>query len=96
MGQHLFKLSMALVVTVLFIYGNDINRAVKKRVKRYNFALRVMIFVLVCSFGFGLAAVLSATLLTRILLHVDSFLLAPLVILLFVLIGILAERKNHI
>lgn len=86
---------MAIVATLIFVYGNDLNRFVKRQVRNKHFLVRLSIFVLVCAFGFGLATVLGMTLISRLLQRLDRELLAPVVLAIFVGIGFLAERKHH-
>jgi len=95
LAQYADHMALAVIATLIFIYGADINRFVRKHVRRAHFFVRLGIFVLVCAFGFGAATILGVSLMRRALLHVDRPLLAPVVLLIFLAIGFLAERKNH-
>ncbi len=93
---YLWQVSFAIVATLLVIYGADINGAVKKRIQRFNFVIRVMIFMLVCAFGYGFVTILLAKLLKECLDHLGGVYLAAVVCAFFFIVGILAERKRQI
>jgi len=99
LGDWLFRyldyISMAIVATLIFVYGADMNRFVKRQVRGKHFLLRLTIFILVCAFGFGTVTVLGITVIGTLLQSVDRKWLAPAVLLVFVGIGFLAERKNQ-
>lgn len=94
--DHLPAISMAMVATCLAVFGNDINGAIRKRIRNCNFFVRALIFVMVCAFGYGLFTVVLASILTGLLAEFGNILLAPAVVAVFVLVGILAERKKQI
>ena len=90
------QISFAIIATLLIIYGNNINRFVKKLLKRQNFIVRILIFVLVCGFGYGALTVFSSELLEDFLCSLDKKLLTPILLSALVIVGILAERKNQL
>ena len=96
MRRNLDPVATALVATLLVIYGNDINSAVKARIKNQYFPVRVLIFVLVCAFGYGAATVAISMLLAGLLREVGSLYLAPVVIVFLLVVGLLADRKKQI
>jgi hypothetical protein len=95
MRDELWAVSMAIIATILIIFGNDINRAVRKLIKNYSFFVRLLIFIALCAFGYGLAAVMTAKLLAGLLGSLGNSALSPVVILVFVALGFIAEHKNH-
>ena len=58
-----------------------------------NFILRTLIFVLLCAVGYGLLIVLATPYLAKGLGLFNNFTLAPMLILVFFIIGILADRN---
>jgi len=96
MRPHLHQIAIALSVTLLAVFGNDINGWVKRAVRKHPFPVRVGVFVLLVAFGYGLATVLVSSLVARMLVNVDNRYLACVVLLLFVLVGVLAEHKGNI
>ena len=93
---HLFKVAFALSATILVVYGNSINRMIKKTVKPYPFYIRLLIFIGICSFGYGAFTVGFTWGISKILNQLNDNLLFPVICLLFILIGFLAERKNQL
>ncbi len=92
---HLAVIAMALVATILVLYGADLNRFIKKRIGHLHFALRLLLFVLLCSFGYGLLLILGSLALAWLLAQISSTALFLAVVLLFLAIGFLAERKHQ-
>jgi hypothetical protein len=58
-----------------------------------NFILRTLIFVVLCAVGYGLVIVFVTPMLAKGLGHFNNFTLAPVLILVFFIIGILADRN---
>lgn len=91
---NLDKVAMSLVVTTVFLYGTSLHGLIKKQIDGAPLLLRVAILVLICAFGYGALTVGCATLSHRLLGFLDRHYLAPVVASLFLLLGILAERKK--
>ena len=90
------EISLALIATILALYGSYINDAVKSLMKNYHFIVRFSVFVLLCAFGYGALSVYAAKFVKLLLLHINDLWLAPMVIVSFLLIGLLAEHKKKI
>jgi len=98
-ADHTQQIALAIVATVLVLYGHDIEKHIKKHVEGYNFVIRTAMFICICAFGYGLVTVLVAEWLEQLLESVaggDPLYLIPLVLVTFIGLGILAERKNFI
>jgi hypothetical protein len=96
MRPHLSQIAIAISMTLLAIFGSDINAGVKGLVAKYPFIVRVGVFILVVAFGYGAASLLISYLFARALMQLDNQYLAAVVVLSFILIGVLAEHKGHI
>lgn len=94
-GTHLSAISAAITTTLLVIFGDDINRFVKNRIRSYNFIVRTAAFVALCAFGYGLLSVLIAPSVSALLRHLGARYLAVATIGAFVVMGVLAERKRY-
>ena len=92
---HLGTIATSYALVLLVIYGDDINGAVKKRVRRYPFVARMLSFILLCTFGYGLLTIWLTRMLANAFLSMGDRYLAPVVVLAFVLLGMLAERKKY-
>ncbi len=88
------QMSVALVATLLVIYGDAINRTVRVFVKPYPFVLRISAFVLLCTLGYGALTVWGAGQLRHLMTLIPDTLFAPVMALAFIIVGILAERYH--
>lgn len=95
MAPHLDQIGVAVMATLLVIYGAEVNTAVKKKVASWPFALRLAVFVALCAAGYGTIMILAAPLVADIFRQLDHIYLAPVVIFVFLLIGLAAERRNQ-
>lgn len=91
--SHLSDISLALMATLFVLFGPALNAWVKNTVSSLNFLLRTLIFVLVCAVGYGLAIVFLTPWLAKGLAHFNNFTLSPVLLLVFFIIGILADRS---
>jgi hypothetical protein len=93
--SNLLAIATAFTTALLVIYGDNINRAVKRRINRYPFLVRTLAFVVLCSFGYGLLTVLITPSVAQFLRYFGDQYIAVVVIASFLGIGILAERKRY-
>ena len=91
---HIFKIATAFTTALLVIYGDQINAAVKRRIRPYPFVIRTLIFVLLCSFGYGMLTVLITPSIAQFLRYFGDQYVTIVVLASFLAIGVLAERKN--
>jgi hypothetical protein len=91
--SHLYDISLAIMATLLVLFGPGINAWVQRSTASMNFILRTLIFVLLCAVGYGLVIVFVTPMLAKGLGHFNNFTLAPVLILVFFVIGILADRN---
>lgn len=88
--------ALALVASLLVITGGDINRYIKRQVSSANFFFRTIIFVLVCTFGYGVLTVVLTNIVKTQLASLSAAYLAIAVIAAFLALGVYAERKRQI
>lgn len=93
---YITQSSMAIIATVLVIYGSSINNAIKRLIAPLHFSLRTLAFIFVCAFGYGLATVWLTPVLAGQLAKIPELYLAPSVFGVFVLLGIAAQREGQI
>ncbi|SFB98624.1 Protein of unknown function [Marinospirillum celere] len=94
--SHINSIALALVATLLVIYGDNLNRLVKKQLRPYPKLVRILGFVLMCAFGYGALTVLFTPVLANWLALVPVKWVGPLVVALFFLVGWLAENKRQV
>ncbi|MHC4883939.1 MAG: DUF3392 family protein [Planctomycetota bacterium] len=90
------EICVAIVATLLVLYGSAVNKFVQGHVKQLHMVLRFVIFVLLCGFGYGLATVLLADLLEEILWGLPRTYISPTVVGIFAALALLAERRNQL
>lgn len=93
---HSDNIALALIATLLVIYGDEINSTVKKQLRAYPYIVRLIGFVVLCAFGYGALTVYATPVLEDLISRIPSLYLAPAVVLLFLLVGLLAERRRQI
>jgi hypothetical protein len=93
--QHLSTISMVFTTALLVIYGDNINRAVKNRIRSYHFLVRTFVFMLLCSVGYGLLTTLITPSIGRLLTLGGDRLLTPVVLASVCFIGFLADQKRY-
>jgi len=94
MRPRLVTICTALAATVFIIYGNNLNRIVKNLIKRWHFVLRLLTLVIVCAFGYGFLIIFLGRVLADGLGGLGDYILFPVVVGLFMVVGILAEQKR--
>lgn len=94
--QHLQEIATAIIATLLVIYGSDINRFIKRLIKKQHFIIRLAVFVLVCAMGYGAATLFLAEALLKMLATIPRQFLAPGIMIIFILLGLTAETRKQI
>lgn len=90
---YLDEVSLAVMATLLVLYGPALNARLQRLIGNLNFILRTLLFVLACLLIYGLAIIYLSPLLAQGLGYFNNYSLAPVLLLLFFLIGLLADRS---
>lgn len=93
---HTSTIALALAATLLITYGSNLSRIVKRFIKGFPTVVRLALFIVLCAFGYSYLTVRGTALIAWLLSRLDAYLLAPAVIFLFIVLGVLAERKHQI
>jgi hypothetical protein len=88
--------SVAITSSVLAVFGSQINGCFKASIKKRPFIVRVSAFVALVTFGYGALNLFLAHLVSRMLMNTRDLWLAPVVVGVFIGIGVLAEEKRQI
>ena len=91
--SHLHDIALAIMATLLVLFGPSLNAWVQRSTASMNFLLRTLIFVLLCAIGYGLLLVFATPYMAKGLGYFNNFTLAPVLLLVFFIIGILADRN---
>ncbi|WP_205343001.1 DUF3392 domain-containing protein [Denitrificimonas caeni] len=90
---HLHDIALAIMATALVLFGPIINTWARRTVGHLNFAIRIIAFAALCILGFGLALIYLTPLLASTLAHLNNYTLAPVLLMIFILVGVLADRN---
>ncbi|EPY8516715.1 TPA: DUF3392 domain-containing protein [Pseudomonas aeruginosa] len=91
--SHLSDISLAIMATLLVLFGPAINAWVQQRIGSLNFVFRTLLFVLICAVGYGLAMVFVTPWLAKGLGYFNNYTLAPVLLLVLFVIGMIADRS---
>lgn len=91
---HTDDIALALVATLLVIFGDTINDLVRKIVRQQPMWIRVGVFIALCTFGYGALSVWLTPLLDSYLRTLSSGIFLGVVAGSFVAVGVLAERYH--
>lgn len=90
---HLFDISLAIMATLFVLFGPGLNAWVQKNIAGLNFILRTLIFVVFCAVVYGLGIVYLTPWLAKGLAQLNNYTLAPVLVLLLFILGIIADRR---
>lgn len=91
-----YQAALAIIATLLVIFGNDINSVIKKLVAKQHFIIRTSVFIIVCAFGYGLLTVWLTGVLAEQLAKLPSVYLMPVIFIIFFSLGMYAQKQRHI
>jgi len=90
---HLSEIALAIMACLLALFGNAFHRWVKWQISSLNFFFRTLLFMLLCVLVYGLAILYLTPWLTQGLSYFGNYSLFPVLLLIFLLIGIVADRS---
>ncbi|MEE2787045.1 MAG: DUF3392 family protein [Myxococcota bacterium] len=93
---HLSAICFGVMATLLAIFGQDLNRWVRRLTRELHFVWRMLAFVFLCAVGYGWLTVQAAPFLADVLRLLPTRLLSIVVVVMFLGLGLLAERKRKI
>ena len=94
--SYQYQTALAIVATLLVLFGSDINNAIKGLLSKQHFIIRTCVFIVICAFGYGLLTVWLTNLLSAQLSHVPNVYIVPLIVAIFAALGIYAQKQRHI
>ena len=95
LGPYNFEVAMTMVATLLVVYGDVLNKKIKKIISPYHFIIRTTVFILICAFGYG-AIILFTTPFVQDAIKLIPYTYRGLsVVLIFMLSQIIIQKKQH-
>jgi len=92
---YLFEICLAQTVTLLVLCSHRIDRSFRKFLKPHHFLIRVTGFILLNAAGYGFASFAGGKILTDLYLQIEITLRYPIILSVFMLIGLIAERMKR-
>lgn len=89
-------IALAMVATCLVVFGDDINRAVRRQIAHLHFIWRTSIFILLCAFGYGALTIFLTPVVAKQLAKLSNIWLPWLCLVIFIILGSLAQRKRQL
>jgi len=90
------EIALTILATILVVFGDVFNKHIKRMLSPYHFVIRTLVFVLVCAFGYGLLVVFTTPYLKMLILWVPNLYRGLTVVLVFLILGYLAENRRYI
>lgn len=83
------------VAVLLVLYGDNINKTLKRLMRPYHYVVRILAFVVLCSVGYSILANYGEVLINHTLQLPERRWFAVIVIGVYFVLGGLAERKHQ-
>lgn len=91
--SHLGEIGLVLMATLLVLFGPALNAWLRRNIASLNFVLRTLLFMVFCALVYGFGIVFVTPWLVSGLAQLNNYSLAPVLLLAFVLLGIIADRR---
>ena len=91
--SHLSEISLALIGCLLVLFGADFKGWVEQLLGSFAGALRIPVMAALCLIGSGAALIYATPWIVRGLSQFNNYSLAPVLVVVLVLIGVVADRR---
>ncbi|NRQ41333.1 DUF3392 domain-containing protein [Rheinheimera sp. YQF-2] len=89
-------IALAMVATCLVVFGDDVNRFVRRQTAALHFIWRTGIFILLCAFGYGALTIFLTPVVAGQLAKLSNLWLPWISLAIFIALGSLAQRKRQL
>lgn len=96
MQPYYSEIALTILATILVVYGDVINKHIKRMISPYHFVIRTSVFVLICAFGYGMLLIFATPFVKQFILWVPYLYRGVVVVMVFLLLGYLAEHRRYI
>ena len=93
---YYYQAAMAIIATLLMVYGDLVNKHIKRALAPYHFVIRTLVFVLICAFGYGAFILFATPFVKHGILWLPVTYQGLVIVLVFLLLGYLAESRRYI
>lgn len=91
--SHLSDISLAIMATLFVLFGPASNAWVQRNIGGWNFVLRTLAFVVFCALVYGLGIIYLSPWLAKGLAQFNNYTLAPVLLVMLFIIGVVADRN---
>lgn len=92
---YIRDLALAMVATGLVVFGDDVNRFVRRLLAGWHMFWRTVVFILLCTFGYGALTLWLTPIVAKKLATVSNLWLPWLCLGIFTLLGLMAQRNRQ-
>ena len=96
MQPYFSEIALTMLATILVVYGDVFNKHIKRMISPYHFVVRTAVFVLICAFGYGLLVVFATPYVKQLILLIPHMYRGISVVIVFLVLGYLAENRRYI
>lgn len=96
LAEYFDEMSLMLLATLLVVYGDIINKHIKRTLSPYHFVVRCALFVVLCAFGYGALTVYGAPFLHYLFNYIAYEYRGLAFVVAFFALGLAAERRRYI
>lgn len=89
-------IALALVATCLVVFGDDLNRFVRRQISSLHFIWRTLIFIALCAFGYGALTIFLTPVVAAQLGKLTNLWLPWVCLTIFIALGMLAQRRRQL
>ncbi|MFD1261332.1 DUF3392 family protein [Entomomonas asaccharolytica] len=91
--RHLDQISLALVAVLLVLFGLTLGKYIQRLIGTMNIVFRVIILAIVYMLVFGLIINFVPALIKQLLSYLNYYSLFPILLLIMVFIGMIADKR---
>lgn len=96
LSKYLIDIIMLVLICLVSIYGASLNKAVSRLIGQRNFFVKTSVFILVTGIGIGSFILFIRPYALSLVKQIPSTYLPLSACLIFIILGVLAARKNQI
>jgi hypothetical protein len=96
LSPYYTEMSIMLMATLLVVYGDVVNKHIKRILAPCHFIIRVALFVVLCAFGYGMMTLYGAPFIQHVIAFLPWQYQGLGFIFAFLSLGVLAEQRRYI
>lgn len=94
--DHTQEIAFSLVATLLMVYGHQLNRYFRKTTAKMNWFVRFILFVLLCTIGYGFLSTVLVKFIASGLSQLSSQAFLGTITASYIFLAYIARRKKEV